>query len=949
MEETGHLSFGSFRFDPQRRKLWRGDQPVDLQPKPLAVLQYLLEHPKRVVTKAELLKQVWAGVYVTTTALRVCIRALREALGDDAEQPLYIETVGREGYRFISEVVSRQHSVVSGEAGRETPDNHQRTTVLYAQGAGLNFQYSVMVGRETELALLHARFAKAMNGERQLVFVTGEPGIGKTTLVDAFLAEIGDGGWEGSPLSLQLSIPNSQPLTPHVWIGRGQCLEQYGEGEAYLPVMEALGQLCQGPDGQQVLGVLARYAPTWMMQMPALVAESELEALRRQATGATRERMLREMAEAVEALTAERALVLVLEDLHWSDRSTVELLSYLAQRRVTARVLMLGTYRPADLVLREHALKGIKQELQAHGQCEEMPLEVLTEGDVQTYVTRRLGSQGPAIELGRQVYQRTDGNPLFMVNVVEHYLQEGRLEEAAPESVQEMISRQVMRLRHEEQRMLEAGSVMGAEFVVAAVADALRGDVEALEERCERLAHTGQFLQEAGIAEWPDGTLSGRYRFRHALYQQVLYRRLGELRRTRLHRVIGERLETGYRDRNKEIAAELAMHFARGRDSERAVLYCQIAAENALRRNAHQEAIALFTRAVALLQTCPETPKRDLGELRLQVALGAPLIATKGYAAPEVEVVHLRALALCRRLEETPYLFPTLWGLWGVYSVRADHRQALDLGEQLRRLAQQQNDTVALIQAHWAVGQPLIYTGSLRQGCEELEQGWTLYHGRRRQLRQAAFTHALQDSGVNCLAMAARPLSLLGYPDRALQRCQDAVVLAQDLQHSFSLGFAHAMKAMVHHLRREASAARESAEAAIAICQEYGFRHFLAVGAIWRGWALAEQSQCEEGIAQLRQGLSAFRATSAEIALPHYMGALVETYVRAGQLEEGLLAVSEALGFVEKNNERFYEAELWRLRGELLLQKFRASGSELQRKNRVRGHGQRTKPTTTDS
>jgi predicted ATPase len=243
----------------------------------------------------------------------------------------------------------------------------------------------------------------------------------------------------------------------------------------------------------------------------------------------------------------------------------------------------------------------------------------------------------------------------------------------------------------------------------------------------------------------------------------------------------------------------------------------------------------------------------------------------------------------------------------------------------------------------------LIYTGSLRQGYEELDQGWALYNGQRGQLRQAAFTHALQDPGVNCLVMAARPLSLLGSPDQALRRSQDAIALAQDLQHPFSLGFAYAMKAMVHHLRREAAAARENADAALALCQQHGFQHLLAVGTIWRGWALAEQGQCEEGIAQLRQGLAAFRATSAEIALPHYIGALVEACARAGQIEEGLLAVSKALGFVEKNNERFYEAELWRLRGELILQKFRASGSELQRKNCVRARVQRAKSKTTDS
>src|SRR5262249_24127327 len=272
-----------------------------------------------------------------------------------------------------------------------------------------------------------------LHGRRQVIFVTGEPGLGKTTLVDRFLARVAASG--------------------QVSIGRGQCVEQYGEGEAYLPVLEALGHWCRGPGGQQVLTALQRYAPTWLVQMPALLTEAEQERLQRQVAGATRERMVREMAEALEALTTDRALVLVLEDVQWSDKSTVDLLAYLAQRRAAARLLVLGTYRPTDLVQRAHPLHGIKQELQAHGQCAAVRLAGLPPRQVRTYATPGLGRQVLPPGLAAQVYERTDGHPLFMVHVVEQYVHQGRLEAHVPESVQELIGRQVARLPAADQRV----------------------------------------------------------------------------------------------------------------------------------------------------------------------------------------------------------------------------------------------------------------------------------------------------------------------------------------------------------------------------------------------------------------------------------------------------------------------------------------------------------------
>ncbi len=487
MAHEQHLLFGPFRLDPSAERLWHGKQEVTLRAKPFAVLRYLVEHPGRVVTKEELLKTVWAGTYVSKTVLKVCVREIRAALEEEVAAPHYIKTVGHLGYQFV------------GAEPAEEPDTKARADRRAVRR---------IVGRSRESAQLQRWLTHAARGARCLVFVTGEPGIGKTALVDLFLDRV--------------------QATGQVRIGRGQCVEHYGAGEAYLPVLEALSQLGRTPGGQQVLDVLHRYAPTWLVQLPALVSEADLEALQRKVQGATRERMLREMAEALEALTAERPLVLIFEDLHWSDFSTLELLAYLARRRERARLLVLGTYRPTEVIVHDHALKGITQELQAHAQCEELRLELLTVGDVTEYVAGRFAvgvrgqRQGPAAatpfqQLAQVIHRRSDGNALFMVNLVEHLVGQGLVVEAeghwqvqgnveelargVPQSLRQLIEGQIERLSAEEQQVLEVASVAGAEFAVAAVAAGSRQEAEAVEEVCEDVAWQGHFLHEGGLAE----------------------------------------------------------------------------------------------------------------------------------------------------------------------------------------------------------------------------------------------------------------------------------------------------------------------------------------------------------------------------------------------------------------------------------------------------------------
>ncbi|MGH7311744.1 MAG: AAA family ATPase, partial [Candidatus Rokuibacteriota bacterium] len=543
MADDKALTFGPFRLDPATESVWRDAEEIRLRPKTFAVLRYLAERPGRLITKEELLEAIWPEVAVGDAALAVCVGEIRKALGDEARTPRFIVTVHRRGYRFIGAI----RAAVSAEPVQTPPRG--------------------LVGRQRELSRLHGWLERALRDERQVVFVTGEPGIGKTALVEAFLATIPAAGF---------------------WSARGQCLDHYGAGEAYLPILDALGRLARRPGGDRVVNILATHAPTWLAQMPSLVSPEALADLQARTLGTTRERMLREMAEAMEALAAERPLVLLLEDLHWSDPSTLDLLAALAGRREPARLLLIGTYRPVDVIVRGHPLRTVVQQLALRGASEELPLELLGEADVGCYLTGRFGGEVGS-RLAPAVYKRTDGLPLFMVSVVDGLIAQSLLVEVAgrwevhgdeaaihtavPHGLRQMIEQQFARLGPDAQRLLEAASVAGTAFSAATLAGALGDDVETVEDRCEALARREQFIGAGGVEEWPDGTVAGRYRFLHVLYEHVLYERLPAARRTSLHRRIGEREEAGFRARPGERAAALALHFERSRDAARAVRY----------------------------------------------------------------------------------------------------------------------------------------------------------------------------------------------------------------------------------------------------------------------------------------------------------------------------------------------------------------------------------------
>jgi len=550
--------FPPFRLDTVNRCLWRcgdneEDQRVPLKPKPFAILRYLVDHAGRLVTQEELLDAVWPDTHVQPEVLKRHVFEVREVLGDDPKNPTYIETLPRRGYQFIAAV---RNAASTATIAADTPPKTK------------------IVGRDRELGELCAHLGKAMAGQRQIVFVTGEPGIGKTTLVDEFQRQVAPGAT--------------------MLIARGLCVECYGDKEAYYPVLEALGNLCRGPDGDSVVQILAVQAPSWLVEFPALVNRQRREILQREVQGTTRQRMLREICEALETITSERPIILILEDLNWVDPSTVDLISALARARGTAKLMVIGTYRPADAGLCDHSLKAVKQDLLVHHLCHELALEPLREEEIGAYLAAESQNASLPTGLAALLRRHSEGNPLFMAAALDHMTQRGILSREkgtwklnvaveeidleVPESLGQMIELQIERLSEAESRALQAASVTGASFFAAISATAASMDVEEFENVCEGLARRHYIVRSAGSHEFPDGTISDRYEFVHALYREVLYRQQSPGRRAKLHLQVGERIEAVYAEWLSEAAAELAHHFEQGGDALRALKYRRLAA-----------------------------------------------------------------------------------------------------------------------------------------------------------------------------------------------------------------------------------------------------------------------------------------------------------------------------------------------------------------------------------
>jgi predicted ATPase len=494
-----------------------------------------------------------------------------------------------------------------------------------------------------------------------------------------------------------------------------------------------------------------------------------------------------------------------------------------------------------------------------------------------------------------------------------------------PGTVQAVLAARIDRLAEREKHLLQTAAVIGKEFtepVLRRVGEVSETDLAAALAKLIG----AEFIYERAL--YPEL----EYTFKHALTQEVAYNSLLVERRQALHERTAETVQALFAQRLEEHLSELAHHYSHSRNTEKAIEYSKLAADRAVKGSANAEAISHLTTALKLLETLPDTPERAQQELTLQVSLGAPLMATKGWAAPELGKAYARARDLCREIGDPAELFPVLWGLRAFHLVRAEHKRARELAEQLFNLAERVGDPGLLLEAHTAFGVASFHLGEPAVAREHWNKSITLYDLERH--RSHAFVYG-QDPGVFSMAYAAVTLWQLGYPDQALKRSEEALALARKLAHPFSLAFALILAAWLHEYRREWSIAAEHAKAIAALSAEQGFTEWLLVGRarlerleFFRRRALVEEARTEEGIAQMRDALAAMWSTGRQLDRPYQLATLAAAYGEAERTDEALVLVGEALAAVETSGERIAEAEIYRIKGELLLDSKRSSEAE---------------------
>jgi len=748
---------------------------------------------------------------------------------------------------------------------------------------------SPFVGRERELETLHALLSQVETGRGQVVGVVGEPGIGKSRLIYEFRHSLA-----GKRLTYLI----------------GRCLS-YGGTTPYLPVLDLLRHNCGITDTDRPEDITAKFHRSFQevnmvpeewapVLLPLFGVQEETDQSATLRPEARKARTLAAVTQMCLNGSRPQPLIIEIEDLHWIDASSDECLTALVERMAGAAILVLVTYRP-----------GYRPIWVDKSYATQVSLQPLTPQDSLRVVQAVLPRVAQTAPLVPQLLAKAEGNPFFLEELARTVVEQGAdaPSPTVPDTVQTVLMARIDRLPASATRLLQAAAGIGKD-VALPLLQAVTAVPEDTLDRDIRYLQAAEFLYETYALTAPV------YTFKHVLTQEVAYQSLVRRARQQYHTRIAQVLEAQFPEVAEVQPELLAYHYTEADRGAQAIPYWQRAGQRAVERSANSEAVSHFTTGLELLQSLPPTSERARQELALQLSLGTSLRMVKGLTAPELESLYTRAYELSQQVGESRQQFSALMSLWRLSINRARIPQACDLAEQCVALAQHGYDPALLQEAHRMLGESLFFHGQLVLARTHLEQGVALYDAQQGRVR--AFSSGMEP-GVICLCFLAATLWQLGYSEQALTRSHEALTLAQESSHAFSLAFALNYASLLHVWRLEVQFAKERAEAVITLANEHGFTQPLNVGMIRRGWALAKQGAVAEGIRQLQQGLATLRNVGQELPLSHHLALLAEAYRQGGQVEAGLHALAEAFAHLDNTGERYYGAELHRLKGEFLL------------------------------
>jgi DNA-binding winged helix-turn-helix (wHTH) protein/tetratricopeptide (TPR) repeat protein len=871
------VRFGHFDLDEANARLLRDGKAVALAPTPFTLLCALVRQPGSLLSKHALLDQVWGHQFVSDSVLKTAISDLRTVLDDDPRKPRFIETVSRRGYRFIASTVA-----LSAAPLPQTSDSPAATA-----------RQASFIGRVAALRRLRSAWDSACAGRRAIVWVAGDPGIGKTTLIEHFVAGLGD-----------------------VTCARGQCVEHFGAGEPYLPVLEALAELCRRDES--VSALLRAVAPTWLLQMPWLSTVQERDALRSELAGVGPERMLREMGELLDRFTEKRPLLLVTEDLHWSDRATVELLAYVARRRGGTRLMWLASFRLAEVVAQEHPLNPMRHELRLHGLCEEIVLDPFSETEVAEVVAQRYPSLAGDDAFVRALHERTDGFPLFVASVLSDLAAGAeRVDEdtvgarlakmAVPESVAAIIDHYIARLDLEQREILAAAAVCGVEFRLATVSAALGRDADWVEQRCEELARQRPWLATARAGQGRQ-TSEPAYAFRHALFRQVMYERTASLARAHMHAKVGAALERERAAGAPVTAAELAMHFERGREPMMALRYYAEAAATALANLSPAQCKDLSEHGLSLLGRAPEGTERNALEFTLATLCGVAEFNVLGVGS-EAKAAFQRAYALLDGAPQHPLRGLLLFGLGFVLSLRTEYAESLAVAERAEALASAAEDPALLLAACTVQAHVHLHQGRPRAGRSQLERALATMTS----LAEVPPASFAADPQVTALGQLSLHLIHLGLVAQARARLEQAHARARDVRQPMARLIAAWFGALVELRLDNVERVAALADEMKALVDEFALAHGRTASRWFRGWADARRGEPHEGFRRIREAYEENSRLGMLAGGSETLAYAAEAAMLAGDLDAARTQVDEALGIAREREERVYLPQLYML------------------------------------
>lgn len=885
-----HVRFGDFEVDELNASLIKSGRSIALPPIPFRVLCVLLQHSGTLLSKHALLDHVWGHRFVSDSVLKGAISDVRRALNDDSRQPRYIETLPRRGYRFIAPIkpfqvdkiiaINYKNKNLQSHAMPMNDDEHEDSIA------------SLFIGRKAQLTKLKQAWDCTLQGNRAIVWVAGEPGIGKTTLIEHFAT-----GLKGV-------------ITIH-----GQCVQHYGAGEPYLPVLEAISELCRLDPTAVTL--LHDVAPTWLLQLPWLSSTEQRAALLHELVGVNPQRMLREMGEFVERYTELQPLLLITEDLHWADQSTIQLIDYMARKRSRRRLMWLSSFRLTEIIALDHPLNTIRHELKSLALSDEILLDSFSESEVAEYMTARAAVMDPNEQFMQALYEQTSGVPLFVAAVINDVLDKNKqiklidplivATTTVPETLGSLIDHHITKLSQKQKELLSVAAVAGMGLRLEIISHVLKWNMAEMGKIGDKLVEGRTWLILAKQANMTD-RIEYAYEFRHALYRQRLYESLNLSSRIELHCKIGHAFEELRIQGLNVTAAEIASHYELGRSPLKALHYYAEAAQAALLHLSPSECMSLTGKALEIASRTPLSKERMSLEITLSTLRGVAAFHTLG-AGDEAKGAYQHAVELISEFPEHPMTGLALYGFGFLLYLRAEYTTALAIAEQALALSTNNNNSLLFITACIVKGQVMAIRGYHIQALEALEKALPALELMGPHLEKTPFGFIV-DPQVTVRTMLGLVLSQLGRFGDAREQMQQAYLRARQLAQPIALMLTIWCDALCRirlgDTARVAALAKEM--------QSLVDLHSLAQGKAachwFLGWTDAHFGKPHEGALRIRDAYDDHLKLGMIAGSSETLGYAAEAFILDGDWKNAQEQLEQAFTIVNSYGERIYLPQL---------------------------------------